>query len=278
MSKRISDRSVEKANKLVGIPADFTAAYLDKEKKKFLEAKEELDRSRQELEMFFYMASHDLQEPLRMVASYTQLLAKRYRGMLDDDADDFISYAVDGATRMQRLISNMLTYTRVDKKNKNEMIPTDCEYVLISAKANLALVIEDSGAVITSDHMPVVMADDVQLIQVFQNLIGNAIKFRGDRTVEIHVSAECKEGEWIFSVRDNGIGINDQQKEQIFIMFMRAHDTKEYSGEGIGLAICEKIVQHHGGRIWVESESGKGSTFYFSIPEGNERNDYTDDH
>jgi len=272
----MSNKIIGDTAKLAAISPDFAAAYLNNEKKKFMEAKRELDRSRRELEMFFYMASHDLQEPLRMVASYTQLLAKRYRGMLDDDADDFISYAVDGATRMQRLISNMLTYSRIDKKGSNELIPTDCEYVLRSAMANLDLVVKDSGAVITSDTMPVVMADDVQLVQVFQNLIGNAVKFCGGRKPEIHIGAERKEGEWIFSVRDNGAGIEDSDREQIFIMFIRAHDRGNYSGNGIGLAICKKIVEHHGGRIWVESEPETGSTFYFSIPAGKEENDYAD--
>ncbi len=272
----MSNRLLEDTKMMAAITPDFTAAYLNKEKEKFLEAKRDLDRSRQELEMFFYMASHDLQEPLRMVASYTQLLAKRYRGMLDDDADDFISYAVDGATRMQRLINNMLAYSRVDKTEENELIPTDCEYVLRSAMTNLALVIKGSGAVITCDPMPVVMADDVQLVQVFQNLIGNAIKFCADKKPIIHVGSELKEGEWIFSVRDNGIGINDLDKEQIFIMFVRAHDREKYSGTGIGLAICKKIVEHHGGRIWVESEPENGSIFYFSIPVGVEGNDDTD--
>lgn len=272
----MSNRLLEDTKMMAAITPDFTAAYLNKEKEKFLEAKRDLDRSRQELEMFFYMASHDLQEPLRMVASYTQLLAKRYRGMLDDDADDFMSYAVDGATRMQRLINNMLAYSRVDKTEENELIPTDCEYILRSAMANLALVIKESGAVITCDPMPVIMADDVQLIQVFQNLIGNAIKLCADKKPVIHVGAELKEGEWIFSVRDNGIGINDMDREQIFIMFVRAHDREKYSGTGIGLAICKKIIEHHGGRIWVESEPEKGATFYFSIPVGAEGNDDTD--
>jgi light-regulated signal transduction histidine kinase (bacteriophytochrome) len=266
MSKRMLDRLPGDNKKMAVIAADYTAAYLDKEKRNILEAKRELDRSRRELELVCYMASHDLQEPLRMVASYTQLLAKRYRGMLDDDADDFISCAVDGAARMQRLINNMLAFSRVDKKKGKELIPTDCEYVLRSAVADLELVIKESGAVITCDPMPVVMADDVQLIQVFQNLIGNAVKFHGDGKPEIHVGAERKEYEWIFSVRDNGLGIKDMDREQIFIMFVRAHDREKYSGTGIGLAICKKIVEHHGGRIWVESEPEKGSAFYFSIP------------
>lgn len=276
MSKRMSNRIIDDAEKLAAMPPAFAAAYLNKEQKKFLEAKRELDRSRRELEMFFHIASHDLQEPLRMVASYTQLLAKRYRGMLDDDADDFISYAVDGAARMQRLINNMLAYSRVDKKGSNELIPTDCEYVLRSAMANLALVLKDSDAVITCAHMPVVMADDVQLVQVFQNLIGNAVKFCGEKRPEIHVGAEVRDGEWLFSVKDNGTGIKEEEREQIFIMFLSVHDREKYSGNGIGLAICKKIVEHHGGRIWVESEYGKGSTFYFSIPVGKEVHGYTD--
>ncbi len=255
---------------------DYSFTHSEEDREDFQEAKRQLDRSRQELEQFVYMASHDLQEPLRMVASYTKLLAKRYRGMLDDDADDFISYAVDGADRMQRMIHNMLKYSRVNRTDENEMIPTDCEYVLRDALANLRLVIDESGAVITHDPLPVVMADDEQLVQVFQNLIGNAIKFRKDERPEIHISAEYKKRSWIFYVCDNGTGIGEQDRDRIFQIFQRAHDREKYSGTGIGLAICKKIIEQHGGQIGVRSEPGKGSTFYFSISTGAWTYDYRD--
>lgn len=226
----------------------------------------ELLETKKELEQFVYMASHDLQEPLRMIASYTQLLAKRYKGKLDTDADDFISYAVDGANRMQTMIKSFLKYSRADKSEK-ELKLTDCEAVLQSAVANLRLVIEESRAIITHDQLPSVMSDGVQLLQVFQNLIENAIKFCSYKRPEIHIGSERRNGEWVFYVRDNGAGIADLHKEQIFNIFQRAHERDTYPGSGIGLAICKKIVERLGGRIMVESELEKGSVFYFSIPE-----------
>lgn len=225
----------------------------------------ELKRSNAELEKFAYVASHDLQEPLRMVASYTQLLAKRYKGKLDTDADEFIGYAVDGANRMQRLINDLLAYSRVTTQGRG-FERVDCHAVLKEVLGNLRLVVEESGAVVTHDVQLTVMADSSQLGQVFQNLIGNAIKFRSQEPPWVHISAERKDAEWRFAIRDNGIGIDPQYADRIFVVFQRLHSREEYAGTGIGLAICKKILERHGGRMWVESQLGKGATFYFTLP------------
>lgn len=225
----------------------------------------ELARSNAELQQFAYVASHDLQEPLRMVASYTKLLEKRYKGRLDEDADEFINYVVDGATRMQQLINSLLDFSRIGTRTR-EFVATSCEKVLDEAMTNLAIAIKDSGAVITHDPLPTLMADESQLIQLFQNLIGNAIRFRSEQLPEIHISAERRHNDWLFSVRDNGIGMESQYFERIFIIFQRLHTRAEYSGTGIGLAVCKKIVERLGGRIWVESKPGQGSTFFFNLP------------
>ncbi len=226
----------------------------------------ELGRSNADLQQFAYVASHDLQEPLRMVSSYTQLLAKRYRGKLDADADEFIAYAVDGATRMQKLIQDLLAYSRVSTGSQ-PFEPTPMGAVLSYAMDNLLSAIKESQAVITHNRLPTVRGDAKQLAQVFQNLLSNAIKFHGDQPPRIHISAQRKEDEWLFSVRDEGIGIDPQFAGRIFVIFQRLHTRAEYPGTGIGLAICKKIVERHGGRMWVEAEPGKGATFWFSIPD-----------
>jgi PAS domain S-box-containing protein len=225
----------------------------------------DLERSNKELEQFAYVASHDLQEPLRMVASYTQLLAQRYEGQLDDKARMFIDYAVDGAVRMQRLINDLLAYSRVNTQVKTHEI-LDSHAVLGEALRNLSAAIEENRAIVSNDDLPTVRADAIQLSQLFQNLIGNAIKFHSAELPRIQVSA-CDLGrEWQFSVKDNGIGIDAQYADKVFVIFQRLHTRQEYSGTGIGLAICKRIVERHGGRIWFESEPGKGSTFYFTLP------------
>ncbi|OGT17427.1 MAG: hypothetical protein A3J49_20225 [Gallionellales bacterium RIFCSPHIGHO2_02_FULL_57_16] len=232
---------------------------------KLAQRTKELSRSNQELEQFAYVASHDLQEPLRMVASYTQLIAQRYRGKLDKDADEFIGYAVDGATRMQAIINDLLMLSRVNTSN-TAFAKTDTKIALDKALANLRLVIEEHGANIICGTLPVLNADGSQLTQLFQNLISNALKFRGSNSPCVQVGAEFQDGEWVFHVRDNGIGIAPEYFERIFLLFQRLHNRTEYPGTGIGLTICKKIIDHHGGRIWVESEQGKGTTFYFTIP------------
>jgi PAS domain S-box-containing protein len=232
---------------------------------RLLRKMEELNRSNEELEEFAYVASHDLQEPLRMVASYTQLLARRYRGKLDADADDFIAFAVDGASRMQRLIQDVLTYSRVGTKG-HDLLDTSSESALQQALVNLRGATEESGARVTHDPLPDVLADEIQLIQLFQNLVGNAIKYHSDEIPWVHISAAKSDAKkWVFSVRDNGIGIDARYFEKIFGMFRRLHKRDEFAGTGMGLAICKKIVERHGGSISVESRPGHGSTFRFVL-------------
>jgi light-regulated signal transduction histidine kinase (bacteriophytochrome) len=227
----------------------------------------ELTRSNQELQEFAYVASHDLQEPLRMVTSYLQLLERRYQGQLDADADEFIHFAVDGAQRMYELIRGLLAYSRVGTHG-GPFVPVDCEEIVGQVLDNLQIVIGENQATVTYDPLPTVRADPTQMAQLFQNLIGNALKFRGQRPPEIHVGAEWQGDEWLFRVCDNGIGIEIQYAERIFVIFQRLHTREEYPGTGIGLALCKRIVERHGGRIWVESEPGQGSCFFFTLPDG----------
>ncbi len=238
-----------------------TASSNKKLKKSMLD----LERSNKELEQFAYVASHDLQEPLRMISSYTQLLAKRFQGQLDEKADKYIHYAVDGAVRMQTLINDLLSYSRVTTRGE-PFKNVDCYSVLGQAHLNLKKVIEENQAIIMNNGLPEVKADANQLVRVFQNLIANAIKFRKEETPVIRISAKQKDEEWIFSVQDNGIGIDQKHKDRIFIIFQRLHTRADYAGTGIGLAVCKRIINRHGGKIWVESEPGKGSTFYFTLP------------
>jgi PAS domain S-box-containing protein len=235
--------------------------------KNLLRTAEELKQKNDQLQQFAYVASHDLQEPLRMVASYTQLLAKRYVGRLDSDADEFIAYAVDGCNRMQQLILDLLAYSRSGADGKAQRV-ISTEDVLQEALMNLRAMIEESGAVVTHDSLPTIMSSGSQLGQIFQNLIGNAIKYRSASAPHVNISA-TKDGAkgWIFAVRDNGMGIEPQYFEKIFVLFQRLHGREEFSGTGIGLAVCKKIVEQLGGTIWVESQPEKGSTFYFSLPE-----------
>ncbi len=225
---------------------------------------EELARSNAELEQFAYVASHDLQEPLRMVSSYTQLLEQRYRDVLDDKAKRYIYYAVDGASRMQRLIVDLLSYSRVGSRAQ-PLARTDSHAALGEALRNLGPTIAETQALVTNEDLPEVWADHSQLVQVFQNLIGNAIKFHGTESPRAHVSAERRGERWVFCVRDNGIGIDPRYFERVFVIFQRLHSREEYPGTGIGLALCRRIVERHGGTIWVESEPGKGAAFFFTL-------------
>jgi signal transduction histidine kinase len=229
----------------------------------------ELARSNQDLEQFAYVASHDLQEPLRMVASYLQLLERRYRDQLDAEALEFIDYAVDGARRMKTLINDLLAYSRVGTQGK-PFAPTECNVVLEQSLLNLEQAITENQAVITHDELPTVLADESQLVQLFQNLLSNALKFRNDTPPRIHVGVRRSNGEWTFWVQDNGIGFDPQFAERIFVIFQRLHGRQDYPGTGIGLAICKKIVERHRGRIWVESQPERGATVYFTLPVGGE--------
>jgi light-regulated signal transduction histidine kinase (bacteriophytochrome) len=226
---------------------------------------DELARSNAELEQFAYIASHDLQEPLRMVATYTQLLGERYRGRLDENADKFIGYACEGALRMQTLVQDLLAFSRVGR-SCDACGRVDCNVAMAEVLQSLGPAIEESGTVITHSALPAVWADRSQVTQIFQNLIGNAIKFRGEEAPTISVQAEKAGQRWVFSVSDNGIGIAPEYAESIFVVFQRLHTRTEYPGNGIGLAICKKIIEHCGGKIWVEAQAGHGSIFKFTLP------------
>ena len=226
---------------------------------------EELARSNTDLRDFAYVASHDLKKPLQSIEGFAKLLARRYKGKLDAKADEFIEYIGSGVYRMQELIKDLLEYSQIGAKEK-KVKPTDCRLIVEKAVGNLQAAIEESKAVVTYDELPTVMVDTPQMISLFQNLIDNAIKFRGEDVPRVHISAERKGDEWVFSIRDNGIGIEPKDAQRIFGMFQRLHGSTDYPGTGIGLSICKKIIERHGGRIWLESETGKGSTFYFTMP------------
>ncbi len=259
--------------KIIGTQAIFWDVTEKKSAEEALAKKaEELARSNADLEQFAYVASHDLQEPLRMVARYTQLLARRYKDKLDADALEFIQYAVDGANRMQQLINDLLTYSRVGS-SAQEFQRVDCSTILGQTIANLRDAIEATGALVTNDDLPTVLGDGTQFIQLCQNLVGNALKFRSSNAPQVHVSAVARsrpgsgpDKEWLFAVRDNGIGIDPQFADRIFVIFQRLHTQAQYPGTGIGLAICKKIVERHGGHIWVQSQLGQGATFFFTLP------------
>jgi len=225
----------------------------------------ELARSNEELEQFAYVASHDLQEPLRMIANYTQLLAERYRGKLDEQADKYIHYSVDGAVRMQTMIQDLLKFSRVGNA-VIEPRTTDCRAVVEQAVRNLQVAVEESGAVVNCNGLPVVMADPSQLTQVFQNLIANAIKFHGSEKPIIQIDAEHEDDQWVLAVSDNGIGIPAASWRDIFVIFRRLHTRAEYAGNGIGLAICKKIIERHGGKLWIEAQAKPGCRFKFTLP------------
>ena len=254
-----------KATRLLGVVMDITDRKQAEEALRKMS--EELARSNKDLASFAHIASHDLQEPLRMVSSFMNLLQDRYKGQLDDKAQEYIGYAVDGATRMFALIRDLLAYSKVGDKSK-ALVPMDLVAVVNVVKADLKLTIEESNAVISADPLPTVVADEAQMRQLFQNLIGNAIKFRvKDRRPEVHIGARQEAGAWLFHVKDNGIGIPLEQQNRLFGVFQRLHTRGEYPGTGIGLAICKRIVERHGGKIWIESKDGKGSTFSFTLPE-----------
>ncbi|HIH94480.1 TPA: PAS domain S-box protein, partial [Methanosarcina acetivorans] len=256
----------DESGQVIGVFAAARDVTELKKAEKILELKlEELARSKADLEQFAYVSSHDLQEPLRMIASYLQLLQRRYQGELDERADKYIYFAVDGASRMQSLINDLLEFSRVTTKAR-EFEPTDCESILNYVLSDLEVSIKENEATVSYDSLPEIMADGTQLTQVFQNLISNAIKFRSKEAPKIHVSAEKEDDKWRFSVQDNGIGINPKYSEKIFEVFKRLHKREEYPGTGIGLSICKKIIERHGGDIWVKSEPGRGSTFYFTLP------------
>jgi PAS domain S-box-containing protein len=230
-----------------------------------LERTEALMKSNEELQQFAYVASHDLQEPMRTVSIFAQLLAKRYHGQIDDDADQFIRYIVESSERMERLIHDLLDFSQVDARGTDHFMRISCHDVLQDAIRNLHLLIDENHAAVTVGELPVVLADPIQLARLFQNLIVNSIRYRREEPPSIHITAEPRESEWLFSVKDNGIGIEPQYAEKVFGIFKCLHPRDEYPGTGMGLAICRKIVTRHDGRIWLESELGKGATFYFTL-------------
>ncbi len=256
----------DNSNNVIGVFASARDITERKEAEKVLKLRlDELARSNAELEQFAYVSSHDLQEPLRMIASYLQLLERKYKGKLDAKADKYINFSVDGATRMQNLIDDLLTFSRVSTE-ANELKLTDLESVYNEVLSNLEVQIDENNAIIKHDHLPVVITDKTQITQVFQNLINNAIKFQSEDQPKINISVTEEDNQWLFAVEDNGIGIDPKHSDRIFEVFKRLHKKRDYPGTGIGLAICKKIIERHGGSIWAETELGKGSIFYFTLP------------
>jgi light-regulated signal transduction histidine kinase (bacteriophytochrome) len=230
-------------------------------------AAEQLTSSNKELEQFAYIASHDLQEPLRVVTGYVQLIERKYKGRLDAEAEQFMEYIRDGVSRMQQLITDLLSYSRLGTRSK-PFGPVKAETVLERAVTNLQPLIDQNSAVVAHQALPEVRGDETQLLQLFQNLIANAVKFHGHRRPQVDISARPENGQWVFAVHDNGIGIERQYWEQIFAIFQRLHTRQKYPGTGIGLAVCKRIVERHGGRIWLDSQPDQGTTFYFTLPSG----------
>jgi light-regulated signal transduction histidine kinase (bacteriophytochrome) len=262
MLRRAFARELQESEQLFLAQRKVVEARLEKQA-------DELRQSNADLQRFAYVASHDLQEPLRMVTMFMQLVADRHRGKLGAETDEFIGYAVDGANRMRQLITDLLAYSRVGSAPRDSA-PTDCAEILRTALMNLDVLCKERGAIVTYDSLPRVMADRSHLLQLFQNLISNAIKFTVSEP-RIHVAAERMGDDWLFTVQDNGIGISPDHYERIFTMFTRLHDRATYPGTGIGLAICQRIVERHGGRIWVNSRIGVGSTFNFTLPSVSDR-------
>ena len=260
---RFSDEDLS----LMKAVADLVATALERQRVQtaLQRTAEDLKRSNRDLEQFAYVASHDLQEPLRAVGGYVKLLERRLSGSLDSKSLEYMAGAFEGALRMERLINDLLAFSRIGTRGR-EFVPTDLDRVLEQALANLQAGIASAGAKVTHDRLPTLKVDGTQLMQVFQNLVGNAIKFQRDKSPSVHVGAHRQDGCWVFAVRDNGIGIDAEYFEKIFQLFQRLHTRKQYPGTGLGLAICKRIVERHGGTIWVESRAGEGSTFYFSIP------------
>jgi light-regulated signal transduction histidine kinase (bacteriophytochrome) len=250
-------------DRMIGVHIDITDQQLAADE--LQQVNQNLSRSNDELEQFAYVASHDLQEPLRKVTSFCELLREDCEESLSEDGRRFLGYVVDGATRMRTLIQDLLSFSRIESQGQTHSL-VDANKAVLRASRSLAAIIEEAGAEVTHDQLPEVVADSTQLTQLLQNLIGNAIKYNGNPIPQVHISSELRDASWVFSVRDNGIGIEPQYFEQIFGVFKRLHSMDTYRGTGIGLAICKRIVDRMSGEIWVESSPGEGSTFFFSVP------------
>jgi light-regulated signal transduction histidine kinase (bacteriophytochrome) len=270
LTLQLEHRVVERTQELTQLNNALLQEIKDRKQAeaKLQTANEALRQANSDLEQFAYSASHDLQEPLRMVCTYSQMLKKRYGGKLDAHAEQYISYTVEGATRMERLITDLLTYTSLANTPEGATMAVDANEAVLCAISNLQAAIEENGAVITRRTLPRVWMQPVHLQQVFQNLLGNAIKYRNKESPQIEIDAVRRENEWLFSVQDKGIGIDEQYANNIFGIFKRLHSAAEYPGTGMGLAICKRIIERYGGRIWVESQLGNGATFLFTVRDG----------